>query len=183
MREPLTKAWHQPSFPVLFLLLAVGLMAGYYALPQTLIDQVIVRYFAVVPGAHILDWLTPSYPVTSESTRILSPLANLNVLKGCEGTEVLLILYAAIIAMRRPWRATLVGLLVGSAVVFVLNQFRIVALYFVVAWQRDWFEAVHGFAAPILIVVLCGIGFLGWLRLTEPTTEPTTAAAPKQAEA
>ena len=169
MNESLAKTWRGPTFPVRFLLLAVGLMAVYYALPQFLIEQVIVRYFAVIPGAHILDWLTPSYSVTTSNTRILSPLANLNVLKGCEGTEVLLILYAAIIAVRRPLHATLIGLIVGSLVVFILNQLRIVALYFVVAWHRDWFEAVHGFAAPMLIVVLCGFGFLLWLRLSEPS--------------
>ena len=172
MTDSRNSRWQQPRFPVLFLILAAALMAGYYALPQALIESVIVRYFAVLPGAHLLDWLTPSYSVTTAHTRILSPIANLNVLKGCEGTEALLILFAAIIAVRRPLRVTLVGLLLGTVLVFVLNQLRIVALYFVVAWHRDWFEAIHGFAAPMLIVMLCGMAFLAWLRATDSHPQP-----------
>lgn len=126
-------------------------------------ENIIIRYFAVVPGAVSLNWLTPGTTVEWDGTRIISKLAILNVLKGCEGTETLLILYSAIIAILRPWDITLIGLFLGTILVFVLNQLRIIGLFFIVAFKPNYFEVVHGVVAPALILVTIAIFFIGWL--------------------
>lgn len=165
-----TASTHSPvplpgnRFALLFMAAALVLIGGYHALPVAWVEQGIVRYFAVLPGAAILDWLTPGVQVTSDQTRILSTLARLNVLRGCEGTEALLILYAALLAARQSWRATLAGLLLGTLVIFLLNQVRIVALFFIAAHARHLFEPVHGFAAPIAILLGVCLYFLLWLK-------------------
>ena len=156
------------QFPLLFLAIIFVLMAAYYMLPTAIIEGVVVRFFAVVPSGIILDWLTPDHDVATEHTRIISSIARINVLKGCEGTEVLLILYAAMIAVLRPLRLTVMGILMGTALVFVLNQLRIIALFFIAAYQRELFELVHGFLAPIIIVAITGVFFLLWLKWTQP---------------
>lgn len=156
------------QFPVIFLGCLSILMVLYYALPGFLIESVLVRFFAVVPGAHLLDWLTPHHPVAADHTRIVSPLARLNVLKGCEGIEALLILYAALLAAMRPIIKTFWGLLLGTLLVFLLNQLRIVALFFIAAYDKSLFEPVHGFVAPILIIAAAGGFFLLWLNWTLP---------------
>lgn len=149
-------------FPVLFLGAVILLMGFYYSLPTAFIENGIVRFFAVIPGGALLDWLTPDFSVTTTGTRILSPLANLNVLKGCEGTETLLLLYAAIIAQRRPFKSTVWGLLLGTALVFMVNQVRIVSLFFVAAYHKPYFELVHGFLAPLIVVAITAVFFLYW---------------------
>ncbi|MAR90049.1 MAG: exosortase/archaeosortase family protein [Pseudomonadales bacterium] len=154
----------QKRFPLLFLGTAILLMGGYYVLPQAIIENVIVRFFAVVPGAWLLDLITPELPVSASGTRIVSPLVNLNVLKGCEGTETLLLLYAAIVASVRRWTLTLTGLMLGTVLVFLLNQLRILVLFFVAGYQGDWFELVHGFLAPLLILGAVVIFFIIWSR-------------------
>ena len=151
-------------FPLLFVALALLLIGGYHVLPAVWVEQGIVRYFAVIPGAAILDWLTPGVVVTSSHTRILSGIAQLNVLSGCEGTEALLILYAALLAARQPLRATLTAILLGTLLVFLLNQLRIIALFFIAAHDRAYFEPVHGFAAPIAILLGICLFFLLWLQ-------------------
>jgi len=149
-------------FPLLFLGIAALLMGLYYAMPTALVENGIVRVFTVIPSGFLLDWLTPDYRVTTAGTRILSPVASLNVLKGCEGTEALLLLYASMIAMWRPLKATCVGILVGTALIFVLNQIRIVSLYFVAAYHPSYFELIHGFLAPLLIIAFVALFFLYW---------------------
>lgn len=149
-------------FPLFFLGAALLLMALYNSLPPAVIEDLVVRYFAVVPGGVVLDGLFPAFGVNTQGTRILSSVANLNVLKGCEGTEALLLLYAGVVASWRPAKATLAGLLGGTALVFVLNQLRIVVLYFVVVYHKPYFELVHGFLAPLLMVAVVGLYFFLW---------------------
>lgn len=157
------------AFPLVFLACFAALMTFYYALPSNFTELVFVRIFAVLPGGFILDWLTPHHTVTTDQTRIVSSLARLNVLKGCEGTEALLILYAAIIAALRPKAKTFAGLLWGTLLIFLLNQARIVSLFFIAAYERNLFEPVHGFIAPIFILVITGAYFLWWLQWSAPT--------------
>lgn len=152
------------GFPLLFMVAALVLIGGYHMLPAHWVERGIVRYFAVVPGATILHWLAPESHVISQGSRILSSVAQLNVLRGCEGTEALLILYAALLAARQSWRATLVSILLGTLVVFLMNQARIVVLFFVVAHEREYFELMHGFVAPVVVLLGISLFFLLWLN-------------------
>lgn len=158
-------------FPALFFLLLTLLTAAYYGLSAQLVEDVIVRYFTVIPGSRVLDALTPDIHVSSEGTRIVSSLARLNVLKGCEGTEALLMLYAAMMAVPRPVKYTLIGLISGTVLVFLVNQVRIISLFFIAAYHKNWFELVHGFLAPIIIVLLTAVFFFRWLKWSQPTRE------------
>jgi exosortase family protein XrtM len=160
------------QFPVAFFACMAFLMALYYLLPTSFVEDVIVKYFAVVPGGIFLDALTP-YPVAVEQNRIVSSIARLNVLKGCEGTETLIILYAAVLAAWRPWSHTLFGLILGTALVFCLNQLRIAALFFIAAHQKNEFELVHGFLAPMMIVAASGVFFILWLKYTDRSRQST----------
>ena len=49
--------------------------------------------------------------------------------------------------------------------VYVVNQIRVVALFFAYCFARDSFAFLHGYAAPTTIVIACGIFFLTWLQL------------------
>ena len=151
-------------FPALFLAAMTSLMVCYYWLPESIINAVFVRYFAVLPGSTLLEWLTPQHEVYADGTRILSSIAQLNILKGCEGTETLLILYAAIIAALRPLRESMIAMVLGTLLVFLLNQLRISSLFFIAAYHKNFFEASHGFIAPMIIVVCTGVFYMLWLR-------------------
>lgn len=164
MNEPVHLQAFSARFPMLFLIMMGTLMACYHLLPAHVVEDVLVRYFAVVPGAWVLDLLTPAVDVMASGNRIVSPGTSLNVLKGCEGIEMLLLLYAAIIAMLRPLKVTLIGLLMGTLLIFVVNQMRIVTLFFVARTQGEYFELLHGFLAPMLIVFVAGLFFLYWLN-------------------
>ena len=164
MENSTPNVWLNRRFPILFIATNIVLMGLYYSLPNNIIEGVVVRFYAVVPGGALLDWLTPQVTVSTDHIRIVSPIANLNVLKGCEGTETLLLLYTAVIAMLRPLKYTVVGLLVGTALVFALNQLRIISLFFIAAYQKDYFELVHGFVAPMLIIGIAGLFFWFWLN-------------------
>lgn len=154
-------------FPLLFLAVMCALMGGYHLLPPHWVEDVLVHYFAVVPGAAALDFLTPTFDVVASGNRIVSPMTRLNVLKGCEGVEMLLLLYAAVIAVGRPLRISLIGLVLGTLLIFFLNLLRIITLFFISRSWDQYFELMHGLLAPMLIVAITTLFFLYWLRMGE----------------
>ena len=43
-----------------------------------------------------------------------------------------------------------------------MNQARVVALYFVAAYRHEWFNLLHNFLMPTLIIVVCCVFFAWW---------------------
>jgi exosortase family protein XrtM len=86
----------------------------------------------------------------------------LNILPGCEGTELFFLLIAGVIAFPATWRAKLAGLALGLPLVFALNVVRVAGLYVTVRDFPAQFELVHGYVAPTAFVALLGVFFLVW---------------------
>lgn len=135
------------------------------------IERVIIDEFTVRPAAWLIDGLWPTDAVRAEGHRLVTASGRLNVLNGCEGLETLFMLVAALIAYPFPWRVRLVGLLAGTALVFALNQARIVLLWHAFMRARDWFGVLHGTLLPLLLVAVCLVFFLLLLSREAPQTE------------
>ena len=75
---------------------------------------------------------------------------------------------AAFVVFAMPWRARLLGIVAGCVWVLVLNQARILALFYAFRSDRELFELLHNTAAPLLMIVLTGLFFHVWLQRTKP---------------
>ncbi len=124
----------------------------------------IVDKATVVPATAAVALLRPDWQAQADGPRLVVAGKRINVRYGCEGTEVIFLLVAAMLATRSPWRWRLAGLLAGIAVVWLLNQVRLVALVHVLVLRREWFASVHGAIAPLMVVALAALFFLAWLR-------------------
>lgn len=145
-------------------LIVFGVLYGLYAAARgTVVERLIIDTLTVQPSAAVINWISPGEAVTANGHRLLSAKARLSVLNGCEGTESLLLLIAAIAAFSASWRAKLVGMLFGTVVIYVINQGRIIGLYYALRHERAWFEALHGFVAPTLIILIGALFFMWWI--------------------
>jgi len=161
----------QFRFPLLFLALYLMLQWGYQSAPDWLVRDVVVENATVIPSALLIDTLWPDMAVQARGTRLVSPHGSINVLRGCEGTEALLLLFAAILAVGRQWRVVITGLLLGTLLIYVVNQLRIVALYWTVVYHRSAFELAHGYIAPLFVIGLATLFFIFWLRISHRPME------------
>lgn len=162
MLSPIRSSRRSIVFALGFLIV-FGVLYGLYAAARgTVVERLVIDTLTVRPSAVLINWISPEEAVTATGHRLVSAKARLSVLNGCEGTESLLLLIAAIAAFSAPWRAKLAGILAGAAVIYVLNQARIVTLYHALRHDRAWFEALHGFVAPTLIVLIAALFFLWW---------------------
>ncbi|HTY93529.1 MAG TPA: archaeosortase/exosortase family protein [Steroidobacteraceae bacterium] len=101
-----------------------------------------------------MNLLTPSVHAVADGHTVRSRMGSLNIINGCDGTEALFLLTAAFVAARLPWRVRLGGFLLGIPVVFVVNEMRILALFYANLDDRAPFDFLHGTATPIAVILL-----------------------------
>ncbi len=146
----------------IFLFVFFGLQALYQAVRGTVIEHWMVDIATARPSAWLIHWLDSSTSVRAQGHQLISPHFTMNILTGCEGTEALFLLFAAVLAYRTTWRHRLAGLCCGTVVIYFANQVRLVALFLLSQHHRAWFEALHGYVAPTLIIAVGCLFFLGW---------------------
>src|ERR1700744_3516994 len=87
-------------FLVLFAAIYLALYLGYSAVPQPLLDEGFYHYGIVCPSRVLINWLAPGDRVLGLHNSLTSPTANLAIVRGCDGSGVIFLLMAAIVALR-----------------------------------------------------------------------------------
>ncbi|WP_136668500.1 exosortase family protein XrtF [Flavobacterium sp. H122] len=82
------------------------------------------------------------------------------IIEGCNGTSVIILFTAFIIAFSGKLKATLIYVLLGSVVIYVLNIVRIICLTALLYKFPQFEHFLHGVLFP---AVIYGIVFLLWL--------------------
>lgn len=118
----------------------------------------------VKPAVALLGLISPGLGASAAGASIKAPGGGLNILNGCEGTEVMFLLAAAFMALRLRWRARLKGLALGMLLVFALNQARILALFYAYRHDRAVFDLLHTLVLPALLIALTTLYVHGFLR-------------------
>lgn len=159
----------QPPYP---LWLTLVIFLGVFAILQwawgesrdTWVERLVIHQGTVKPAAALVQWITPEVNARPVAASIKAPGGGLNILNGCEGTEVMFLLIAAFAAVRLGWRQRLIGLGLGLALIFVLNQARILALFYAYRNQRSLFDLLHTSVLPAVLIALVGLYFYAVLH-------------------
>jgi exosortase H (IPTLxxWG-CTERM-specific) len=96
----------------------------------------------------------------------------LKVVDGCNAVNVIVLLWSAMLAWPASLTAKLKGLTLGALIIQVVNTLRIITLFYVGQWNRDWFEWLHVYVWEVLIMILGLSVFAVWIRRA-----PGTAAS------
>lgn len=151
-------------FACRFLVIFIFVSLAWSCARDTGVERFVVEEATVATSARILSVIDPDQKVRSEGFRLLAPHVRLSVLNGCEGTESIIMLAAAILACAAPWRRKFAGLLLGAGCVFFLNQLRLIALFYTLRYKAEWFGSVHGYIAPLLIIIGGSLFFFLWIH-------------------
>lgn len=137
---------------------------GYQEARGTAIERAIIDTATVKTSVFFINQIRPDEQVRAQGHRLVSSYVKLSVLNGCEGTESLFLVIAAIAAFRSSWRHKAVGFFLGIALIYFANQARIIGLYFSLRHDRVWFEMLHGYVGPTFIIALGCMFYLWWTR-------------------
>jgi exosortase/archaeosortase family protein len=146
-----------------FVALFLALQAGYGVSRGGALERVVIDVATVKTATALIGWITPEARARADGPRIAAPGGGLNVLNGCEGTDVLFLFGAAMMVAPLAWRARLLGLAIGLPLVFALNQARVLALFYAFRSDRALFDTLHGAVAPLALVIAVGAFFAFWL--------------------
>lgn len=89
---------------------------------------------------------------------------------GCNGVEATIVLIAAVVAFPASWRARILAILLGFLAIQVLNLARIISLFYLGNWNMAFFEWIHLYLWPALIMLDVLIVFVVYLRYLTPET-------------
>lgn len=162
--------WRRPE--ARFLLLFGGLLIAVFAVfaLRPVEGAVVVPYtglIASLAGA-VLSLLGEDIVV--RGCEIASPRFTVVVYNGCNGLVTSLIFGAAVLAYPARWRARLEGLLAGLAAIQVINQVRIVSLFYVGIFLPRFFNEAHILVWQS-VVILSGVCL--WLLWAHRYAAPT----------
>jgi exosortase family protein XrtM len=138
------------------------------------VERLVIHEATVAPAAGIARTIDPASGAHAVGNRIESARGNLVVQSGCEGTETLFLLWAAIAAFPAGRGAKMRALAWGSLLIYTANQARLVTLFFASVHHRSLFALLHGYVAPVFLVLLVAIYFLHWTAVAgDAIHEPT----------
>lgn len=141
-------------------------------------ERFIVEDVILKPTVALIQGLAPGEQITLVGRNIQSPTSNLHVTRGCEGVEIFLILAAGVLAFPTSWKARLQGLVVGFVLAYILSILRLVALHFILRYDQNAWDSLHGLVLPLGPIVLISLYFLYWSdRIPVRTPRGPVAAA------
>ena len=152
--------------------LTLGIFLSVFAVLQwawseardTWIERLVIHQATVKPATALIQIITPEAHARPVGASINAPGGGLNILNGCEGTEVMFLLIAAFAAVRLGWQQRLIGLSLGLALIFALNQARILVLFYAYRNDRSLFDLLHTTILPAVLIAAVALYFYAVLH-------------------
>ena len=89
----------------------------------------------------------------------------MKVENGCNAVNVTILLWAAMLTYPAPWVQKLKGLAAGSLALHAVNLLRIITLYYLGQYNKNWFDFAHYYLWECLIVLDTLVIFWFWASL------------------
>lgn len=155
----------------LFALIFAALQWGWSVQQDSALFRLWVEDLNVRAAVVLIAAVQPESGAAAAGPRVQAPGGGINVLQGCDGAELLWLMTAAFAVAPLAWRWRLGGWLAGLLLVWLLNVTRIAALFF--AWRSDpaWFDWLHNYIGPLVLVALLALYFQ-WVMHRAPVAEP-----------
>lgn len=156
--------FYQPLYQiVLFLGIFISLQTLYGLTNGTWFERLVIDDMTVKTAAQLIDWITPEVGIHAVGTHLSAFGGGINIANGCTGLEVMFMLLSAMTIAPLNRHAKLWGLLLGIPYIFMLNQVRLIALFYTFRMNKPLFSSLHSTVAPILLVALTVLFFAYWL--------------------
>jgi exosortase H (IPTLxxWG-CTERM-specific) len=144
-----------------------------------------VRDFVIIPFTRIIATISATVTqlfdgsVQSQGIVLQSSTngAAVSIQPGCNGVEAMICLTAAIVAFPASWKSKIYGLFFGFLAIQALNIVRIISLFYLLQWDKDWFEWAHLYLWQALIILDALIVFIIWVRMLPDVEDLDVKAA------
>lgn len=120
--------------------------------------------------------------ITVSGTLVMSPRFSMQIVRGCDALEPAALFLSAVIAFPVGFRKKLLGALLGIVLIEATNVVRMVTLYYVGVYWRQYFEMMHVEVWQAAFIVISVTFWALWaLWATRPPKETGFDVAPQPA--
>jgi exosortase family protein XrtM len=127
--------------------------AGLHYLLKPQIAPTLNRDINARSAAFLIGVITPSEGVTAHGYDVGTDTASVQVRSGCDGLDALLMLLAAVVVFPMSTKRKLIGVLLGTGLIYTLNVMRIAGLWYCVRYRPEWFETMHVTVGQTILIV------------------------------
>lgn len=162
-QDVVTKQMGVVTQVIIFLLCFSVLQVGWQVVRDDDFGHFVRGAATVKPATQMIHWLSPQIDAVANGNQIKATGGGIVVKIGCEGLEAMFILIAAFIVAPLNLMPKLVGILVGTLIIYFSNQVRIVSLFYAYRADKSLFYLLHGTITPIILVAISCLFFYCWL--------------------
>jgi len=165
-----------------FCLLFALLVSTFYSL--TSLQIVLNRVDVVTPVTSAVVKTTGllvnvlGVPVHVENADLVTPGMRLRISDDCNGMIAFIIFMSAVLAFPSRWRDKGLGILMGAALIWILNIFRILVLVYVALYFPQFFFETHIYVAQSVIIAA---GVVLWFFWAQSALRSADSAGPSTA--
>jgi exosortase H (IPTLxxWG-CTERM-specific) len=96
---------------------------------------------------------------------------------GCNGVNVTILLWAAVIAFPASWVQKAKGLLTGTLAIHFINLIRFISLFYLGQYNQRWFDFAHMYVWESLMMLDTLVVFWTWAYFVRKSGSITHAGA------
>ncbi len=149
-----------------FIFLFVLLQSAYY-LVRSYATPILVDLITTKTSSKLINLITPHEQTAVRDGAITDGVYSVDIRRGCEGIEGMLLLIAAICAYPAGIRLKITGIIGGILVLYGFNIARIVGLYYIVKHRPDLFDMMHIYVGQTVIIIIALFYFIAWINQLE----------------
>jgi exosortase family protein XrtF len=134
---------------------------GYY--PDIITHQVAMQSY------HLIDVLGFDVQIfkDSESPSMMIAINGENVVRvieGCNSISVIILFLSFVLAFFRGFKSTLIFILTGSVIIYILNVTRVALLVLGLYFYKDYGDLLHDIVFPLFIYGVVLVLWLIWIK-------------------
>ncbi len=152
----LRRLWQRPETRFLILFLVILSTSFTVVALKPVNDGFVVPYTGLVARASGAILALFGEDITVRGCDLVSPRFSVTIYNGCNGLITSLVFVSGVLAFPARLRAKVIGVLVGLVAIQILNQIRIVSLFYIGVFVPSLFSESHVFIWQS-IVILFGV--------------------------
>jgi exosortase H (IPTLxxWG-CTERM-specific) len=174
----LTRIWKEEKPVLVFVgLFTLLIVLFYLAWVSTFFThhlfEPVIRSYAWISGKVLTLF---GYQVQVEGTNLFSTGFAVNIKRGCDAIEASALFAAAVIAFPASTRKKIPGLLIGIAILALVNLTRIITLFMAGLKNMTLFNLLHDQVWQVIYIIIAVILLIFWLQYARPAKPAKNAS-------
>lgn len=125
-------------------------------------DWIFVPYLNATASVSAVALRALGESAEADGKLLMSPRNSLRVERGCDGLDPLAMFVAAVVAMPASWKRKLIGVIVGTVALTLINLVRVLSLFYIGVYWPQHFEIVHIEIWQPMFIVMTMLIWIGW---------------------